>query len=57
MQGRALQIQWAAKLLYPKQSASLNMIKVVEDFYSEFFDYKLTDADANAIVSEQPPAE
>lgn len=52
----ALQIQWAAKLLHPKQFASLNMVTVVGNFYSEFFDYKLTDAQANEILNSQPPA-
>lgn len=51
----ALQVQWAAKLLYPKQFASLNMVDVVKNFYSEFFDYKLTDAGANEILKALPP--
>lgn len=52
----ALQVQWAAKKLYPKQFASLNMIDVVKDFYSKFFGYKLTDADAGDILNGLPPA-
>jgi iron complex transport system substrate-binding protein len=52
----ALQVQWAAKQLYPKQFASVNMVNVVKNFYSEFFDYKLTDADAGNILNALPPA-
>jgi iron complex transport system substrate-binding protein len=52
----ALQVQWAAKMLYPKQFASVNMVNVVKDFYSEFFNYKLTDADASNILNALPPA-
>jgi iron complex transport system substrate-binding protein len=48
-------VQWAAKLLYPKQFANLNMVAVVQNFYSEFFNYKLTDAGANEILAAQPP--
>lgn len=52
----ALQVQWAAKLLYPEQFASLNMVSVVKNFYSEFFRYQLTDAGANEILNALPPA-
>jgi hypothetical protein len=31
------------------------MVKVVENFYSEFFSYKLAGAEANEILTAQPP--
>ncbi len=51
----ALQILWAAKLLWPTKFTSLDISKETKDFYSKYFHYKLTDADVNAILSGLGP--
>ncbi|WP_181391852.1 ABC transporter substrate-binding protein [Methanospirillum lacunae] len=47
----ALQIQWAAKTLYPDLFKDLDIKDVLKKFYTEFFDYNLTDDDINSIMN------
>jgi len=49
----ALQIQWAAKTLYPDMFPDLDIKDVVKKFYTEFFDYSLTDDDLDSIFNPQ----
>lgn len=53
-----LQLQWAAKTLYSDQFASVDMSRVVTDFYKTYYNYDLTSDDVNAILTAQaqPPA-
>lgn len=51
----ALQIQWAAKTFYPDLFKDLNVVKETENFYKEFFNYTLTDDDAQRIINAEPP--
>jgi iron complex transport system substrate-binding protein len=51
----ALQILWAAKTLHPDMFKNIDMLKEVKDFYSKYFNYKLTDEEANQILNAQPP--
>jgi iron complex transport system substrate-binding protein len=46
----ALQIQWAAKTLYPDKFRSLDIVKETKEFYKTFFEYNLTDAEVNDIL-------
>lgn len=50
-----LQLQWMAKLFHPAQFQNLNMTTEVQNFYSEFFNYNLTDNQTNAILNHQLP--
>jgi iron complex transport system substrate-binding protein len=47
----ALQIQWAAKTLYPDLFKDLDIKDVLKKFYTEFFNYSLTDDDINSIMN------
>lgn len=51
----ALQIQWAAKTFYPDLFKDLDVVKETENFYKEFFDYTLSDDDAQRIINAEPP--
>jgi len=46
----ALQIQWAAKTLYPDKFQSLDIAKETKEFYRLFFKYNLTDDEVRAIL-------
>ncbi len=50
-----LQLEWMAKLFHPDNFKGLDMSNEVKNFYSEFFDYKLTDDQTNLILSHQLP--
>lgn len=52
----ALQIPWAAKTLHPTRFADIDMLKITKTFYQRFFDYILSDADAQRILHAQGPA-
>lgn len=52
----ALQIQWAAKLLHPERFTKVDMVKVTQAFYRQFFNYPLTINEAQRILRAQPPA-
>lgn len=47
----ALQIQWAAKTLYPDLFKDLDIKDVLKKFYTEFFNYSLTDEDIDSIMN------
>jgi iron complex transport system substrate-binding protein len=49
----ALQIQWAAKTLYPDLFKDLDIKDVLKKFYKQFFDYELTDDDIEGILTPQ----
>ena len=51
----ALQILWAAKLLYPGKFHDLDMKKETKAFYARFFHYKLSDGDFNSIMNATAP--
>jgi iron complex transport system substrate-binding protein len=52
----ALQIQWAAKLLYPDKFPDLDIAKETKTFYKTFFSYDLTDGDVQNILNGLPPS-
>ena len=43
-------VPWTAKVLYPDKFHNFNLTSQVEEFYSEFYHYKLTDDDVNKIL-------
>jgi iron complex transport system substrate-binding protein len=47
----ALQIQWAAKTLYPDQFANIDIKDELKKFYKDYFDYSLTDDDIEGILN------
>jgi len=51
----ALQVQWAARQLYPVRFSDLDMTAQTRRFYLEFFDYPLTNQEAEAILRGDPP--
>ena len=51
----ALQIQWAAKTLYPDKFPSLDIVKETKEFYRLFFRYNLTDDDVRQILVPYSP--
>jgi iron complex transport system substrate-binding protein len=44
-------IPWMAKVLYPDQFQSIGLKSMTKEFYSEFYHYNLTDAEASGILS------
>ena len=53
----ALQLQWAAKILYPDKFAHIDIIKETQYFYRTFFNYELSPEEAAKIIAGQPPTE
>jgi iron complex transport system substrate-binding protein len=51
----ALQILWAAKLLYPDKFQDVDLKKETKAFYTKFFHYDLTDADYDSIINAKAP--
>lgn len=51
----ALQLQWAAKLVYPDRYADLDIVKATQEFYQEFFDYEPTEDEVNLILERENP--
>ena len=51
----ALQIQWAAQQLHPELFSGVDMVDRTVDFYRQFFDYTLSEADARLILQGLPP--
>lgn len=51
----ALQIQWAAKTLYPEKFQSLDIAKETKWFYKTFFNYSLSDDEVQRILNGQVP--
>jgi iron complex transport system substrate-binding protein len=52
----AMQIQWAAKILYPEEFKDLDLVKETINFYKKFMNYNLTQEEANLILQGLPPA-
>ncbi|BAH06637.1 ABC transporter substrate-binding protein [Clostridium kluyveri] len=50
-----LQIQWAAKTLYPGKFQSLDISKETKWFYKTFFNYSLSDNEVERILNGQAP--
>ena len=46
-----LQYIWALNKLYPEYAGELNPVNEVVSFYKEFFDYEMSDEDAEAILA------
>lgn len=51
----ALQLPWLAKTLHPDLFKDINIEKETKDFYSKFFEYKLTDNEISKILNAQNP--
>jgi iron complex transport system substrate-binding protein len=51
----ALQIQWAAKTLYPDKFRSIDIAKETKEFYRLFFRYSLTDDQVREILAPHSP--
>jgi len=51
----ALQVQWAAKLLHPDLFRDLDMNATVRAFFSQFFDYPLSAAEATRMLDGLAP--
>jgi iron complex transport system substrate-binding protein len=50
-----LLIMYMAKTFYPDKFTDINMVKELKSFYSQFFNYSLTDNQANLILNHQDP--
>ncbi len=48
-----LQVQWAAKTLYPDRFTSLDMNQAVKDYYKKFMNYDISDADVQTVLNPQ----
>jgi iron complex transport system substrate-binding protein len=48
-----LQIQWAAKTLYPENNADVNIKRETKSFYKTYFNYNLTDNEVMSIMNPQ----
>jgi len=46
-----LTLLWAAKLFYPEQFKSLDLVKEMEYFYGRFFHYRMSDLEAREILN------
>lgn len=53
----ALQVLWAAQLMYPDEMADVDLVAEVQYFYAEFFDYDLSEDDAERIINRLDPGE
>lgn len=51
----ALQIQWAAKTLYPDKFPNIDIVKETRYFYKTFLNYDLSEEEANKIINDDPP--
>ncbi|MFT4106803.1 MAG: ABC transporter substrate-binding protein [Lacrimispora sp.] len=50
-----LQLMWMAQKLHPEAFTDINMAEEVKYFYQEFFDYELTDEQAQKILNLENP--
>ena len=50
----ALQLQWAANLMHP-DIVDIDFYTVVKDFYEQFLNYDLTDAEVDLILAAEAP--
>lgn len=53
----ALQIQWAAKTIYPDKFKDLDISAETKSFFKKFLNYDLTDEEVEQILKAQPPNE
>nr|WP_207717235.1 ABC transporter substrate-binding protein [Clostridium acetobutylicum] len=53
----ALQIQWAAKTLYPNKFSDLDITNETIKFYKEFLNYNLTKEEAERIIKGKAPVD
>jgi len=51
----ALQILWAAKVLYPEKFRDVDIKAETKAFYANFFHYNLTDSDYDSIMNAKAP--
>lgn len=49
----ALQVLWAAKTFYPEQFKDLDMVKKTQEFYKKYYNYDLSNENAERILSGQ----
>lgn len=54
-QQKILQVMWMAKLFHPDKFQDLDMTAELKDFYARFFDYQLTDEQAEKILLHENP--
>lgn len=54
-QQKILQLMWMAKLFHPEKFQDLDMAAELKDFYTRFFDYQLTDEQAEKILLHENP--
>lgn len=50
-----LLLKYLAKTFHPDKFAGIDMVAEVKDFYNQFFDYQLSDEQANKILQHQEP--
>lgn len=53
----ALQVQWAAKTIYPDKFKDLDIAAETKYFYKTFLNYDLTNEDVDNILKAQPPTQ
>lgn len=51
----ALQVQWAAKLIWPDKFKDISVENETKYFYKTFFNYDLSEKEVNRIINGQPP--
>lgn len=51
----ALQVLWAAKLIHPDKFDDIDMVKETKEFYKKFYDFDLTDDQAQKILDNDNP--
>jgi iron complex transport system substrate-binding protein len=52
-----LQLMWLAKIQHPEKFEDLDMHNEIKEFYTRFYDYNLTDDEADRILKLLPPAQ
>ncbi len=50
-----LLVEWMAQTMYPDYFPDVDMVKELQEFYSEFYRYDLTDEQAQMILNNQDP--
>jgi len=48
-------VMWLAKILHPDQFLDINLEEEVKNYYSKFYNYKLSDDDVKRILNRIPP--
>lgn len=51
----ALQVLWTAKTLYPDKFEDIDMVETVQDFYKDFYDFDMSEADAEQMLKGLNP--